>query len=368
MGTIIMMSNSKGIVSGKFLKHLASVAYNEDKIDEALSLNEQWARLEETAEAYYELSLFCRSCGDSPRALKALNNALRIEGDNPEFLNDKVIILYDMAEYREALETARILAAHNNAHAPWNLIAMLYCEMGESQTGLFYAAKAISITNSSWDYEARAICHNSLGNKEQALQDYLYAISLEGDSPELWNNLALFYEEDYQFDEALNAYTKAASFEYAGSFVYFNKAKLEYNLGHRKAALNDCLHALSAAPRDAEIWNLYGNILAADNSHGEALNAYAKALSLNKDSIHIKVNHAFALEETGNYSGALKAYKEIIKDTRNEKEVHLSMILLLLKLNHQSEAKKQAEAMLALYPNDEQLFTVLDTINMIGTE
>ncbi|MCL2520604.1 MAG: hypothetical protein FWE37_06350 [Spirochaetaceae bacterium] len=340
------MAKANNYLSTAFLKHLTFKAYDEESIDEAIALNEKLAYLEDDAETYFDFALTCRDYGDIKRAKEALEAALKLDNDNIDYLQEYALALYDAAAYHEALAVLNRLVKVSNL-APWWLISMLYSELNQYDTALFYASKAVTEQGAAHDYEARAIAYGHLKQTEKALADFFTAINLTDENSELWNNLALFYEEQHLFNEALHAYTRAVTLPYASNFAYFNKAKLELSLGMVNEALYDINEAIKIAPYDAESYNLKGGILSVKEDYAEALKACETAIALN-DSIHLQINYAFTLEEAGLTKQAFAKCHELCQRTTREDELQL-IIVLLIRLSHYKEAKKQAEKLLEKY-------------------
>jgi tetratricopeptide (TPR) repeat protein len=85
------------------------------------------------------------------------------------------------------------------------------------------------------------------------------AVELRNDKASAHNNLGLSYFENEDFEEALNYFTKAISFE-QHSFHYNNRGLAYYHIGKLEEAKRDYDEAIHKNPEDPFFYFNRGNV------------------------------------------------------------------------------------------------------------
>tara|TARA_B100001996_G_scaffold370737_1_gene345344 strand:- start:426 stop:1862 length:1437 start_codon:yes stop_codon:yes gene_type:complete len=111
----------------------------------------------------------------------------------------------------------------------------------------------------------------------------------------------------------------------------------------------------------AEFNYILGNILKVQNKNNEAIIAYKKSISLNKDFSEAYNNLANVQKKIECFEDALVNYKNAIRTNKNNLEAYYNLANLLKSLKNYEEAKNNYKKVIKLNPN----FT--DAYNNIGT-
>jgi tetratricopeptide (TPR) repeat protein len=107
------------------------------------------------------------------------------------------------------------------------------------------------------------------------------------------------FRKDQQYEEALDAYNEALSFDPGYVEAWNNKGTVFWHLGRYDEALDAINQSLSFNPDYANAWDSKGLILQSLGRYQEALDAYDKALSINPDFTMAQSNREKLLKSNG---------------------------------------------------------------------
>ncbi len=134
------------------------------------------------------------------------------------------------------------------------------------------AQKLVGMDPARWEYR-QALGDSQLkqGKYAEALQAYAAALEGAGKAkPDahtrqamstMFNNQGAAYIKLKRNDEAVQAFTQAATLSDQPATAWFNVCATEYNLGAVDPALAACEKAIAADPRKADAWFIKGSLL-----------------------------------------------------------------------------------------------------------
>ena len=188
-----------------------------------------------------------------------------------------------------------------------------------------------------------ATAYHDLGEFEQAISEYRKAISLNPNSPIIYNRLGVAYSELKQYDAALDAYQRALALSPM-------TAELHYNVGLVHLKQGDLLRALEAFKRaialDAEWEDPYtglGEVYLKQGDLGQAAHAYKQATRLNPNgnpSAILGLGKTYVKQ--GRLDAAITAVEKAIEIQVDNTEAHYQLAQIYIK---RGEKKKAASAM-----------------------
>jgi tetratricopeptide (TPR) repeat protein len=325
-------------VSSSFLQHLAHQAYAEGNLKLAFKHTQAQAELDQSYETYLDLGLLAKEISHTHAAIRAFNQAIKINPLGVEAYIEKCLIYYETDRITAALKVALLLKNLLPQHTPWALLAVLYAENNQDTLALFYAEKALQETADATSYHARALIHQQAKRFPQAERDYRVALLLNDENPDLWLNFALLYEEQELFEEALTIYTTAMEQGFVGVQLFLSRAKVHQLLGYQTAALRDCAQALSLDPHDSSVWHLYAYIMQEGGAFDAALHSYNLALKYEPDDSSIHMGKGSCLELMGQTSQAFVSFDHALQLNPLDVEIRLSIATFLKNHDRLSEA------------------------------
>ncbi|MDU4962161.1 MAG: tetratricopeptide repeat protein [Sporomusaceae bacterium] len=128
-----------------------------------------------------------------------------------------------------------------------------------------------------------------------------------------WFEQGLAYHEQYLYDKAIHAYTKAAELDSTVAAVYINRGHAYAESGRYDAALADFSKAVELEPQDAETYYNRGVVYDAKEDYAQSLTNYTKAIELNPQYSDAHYNKAIALENLGRSQEAKASYAAFIQ-------------------------------------------------------
>ncbi len=171
--------------------------------------------------------------------------------------------------------------------------------LGNFQKAIQSYNKALALKpNVPLAIEKRAYCYSELAQYDKAIADYTKAIALNAKAMN-YHRRALLFERKGARQQALDDYSTALSLDPNLSDAYFNRALIYENLGQPEKAIADFGKVISVHPEDSDAFVNRANNLAYLGQNQEAINDYNKAIILKPDLAIAYVNRATLYEALG---------------------------------------------------------------------
>jgi tetratricopeptide (TPR) repeat protein len=232
-------------------------------------------------------------------------------------------------------------------------------------------------------FQERGHCHVAMRSPEPAIQAFLRAVTLNPSLPASWNSLQVLFRMTGRRPDAENAAGQAAKLatlppEILTAFALFADGEIqaaehivrEYLLTHgnhvegmrllaqigMKLDIVDDAELLLenvlvlAPDYDAARYE-YAVALLARHKHVRAREEMEKLLKTDPNNRVYQTMHATVCTGFGDYSQALPLYREILAETPNEPELHLSLAYALKTLARTQEAIESYRAAAAVRPH-----------------
>ncbi|HYX53930.1 MAG TPA: tetratricopeptide repeat protein [Candidatus Limnocylindrales bacterium] len=154
--------------------------------------------------------------------------------------------------------------------------------------------------------------YNMMGDSEAALRHYDYAIQMDPNYSEYYNEVGNIYQRLGQFDQALRFYDDAIRLSAPYPEVYFNRAICLARSNDWQNALENCTYSLELKPDQPDAHLLRAEILEQLGDFGEAFISYDDAIALDGNLVAARVNKAVLLFTQGNFKQALTEMNAVI--------------------------------------------------------
>lgn len=204
--------------------------------------------------------------------------------------------------------------------------------------------------------------HFNMGNKylnerklELAIAEYLKAIELAPNNPDVYNFLGLAYLFNGQYQEAIASLEKVLQLDPTYSDAHNNLGMVYNEIGNHGKAIEEFRLALqnpNYLNRERAYYNL-GNIALAQKNYDEAIFCFSKAVEANPEMADAYYRLGVAFEEIGRVDQAMENYQHAIKLQPINLEANYSIALLYFKLNNDEKAKDYFYQVVTLAPNTE---------------
>ena len=115
------------------------------------------------------------------------------------------------------------------------------------------------------------------------------------------------------YHEALDEYEAAVASDPYNSIAWNKLGVAHMRTGRYEDAVKAFEHAIAIDPYYSESWTNLGDSLAILGNHREAIRAYDRALGINQRDIYALLRKGMSLQETGDSTGAMDIYEEVIR-------------------------------------------------------
>ena len=236
-------------------------------------------------DALHLLGVIASQTKNPQKAVKLMDQAIKIDPDIAEIYSNRGIALHDLKQFDAAI------ASYDKAIA----LRPDYTEAYNNRGNVFQALKQFDAAIASYDKAIAlrpnyAEAYNNRGNVFQALKQFDAAIASYDKAIALRPNYAEAYfdrghalQEIKQFDAAITSYDKAIALRPDYAEAYDSRGNTFKDLKKYDAALTSCDKAISRNPNYAEAYVTRGNVLQEIKQFDIALENYDKAISLKSD-------------------------------------------------------------------------------------
>jgi len=360
---------------------------DQQNIQAAISLH-QAGQLDQAAELYRQiisrdaknfhalhyLGMIESSLGNYERAKALLHRSLAIEPPSIQFVENYATILFQMGDYKSALESAKrglnltqsnagllyvaalslfklkrleesiiqfdkLLAIAPNHVAAINERGAVFAEMKHYDAALDSVKRALTI-------EPRyAEAHLNAGNIFGALERYDAALvafdkalALKAELADAWLGRGNVLVEFEQYESAIAAYDRALSTNPGLVAAWVARGSLFLRIKQHDKALAAYDRALALNPTSAEAWLGRGNVACALKRYDDALMAYDRALALKPDLAEVWLGRGGVCTGLVQYDNALAAYDNALALNTDLAEAWLGRGVALAALSRHDEA------------------------------
>lgn len=185
----------------------------------------------------------------------------------------------------------------------------------------------------------------------KALDEYIAAQQFNADRPESLSNLGSMYAERGDAAQAEAYFRRAIALDPFPPAVV-NLASLYQRQGQEAQVEKTLRAGLVRAPEDASLHHVLGLALARQQRLADALVELDKAQQLAPNHLRYRYVYAVALNSSGQAAAAIKLLEAAHKDFPQDQDVLVGLVTFNRDLGQMSAAKRWADALLALQPND----------------
>lgn len=323
---------------------------------------------------------------DQKGAIRAFNQAIKLNPNHPESYQKRGNAYYDLNEYDQALadytKAIELNPNYTNAYfnrgltrydlkdlsgalADFNQVIKLQPQDGDAfyKRGLVYYDledydKAIQDYNTvlrlqpgqSKAYRARGTARVKSGDLQGGMADYTEAILLEPKNPIGYydRGRARFHLGDYQ--GALADYNIVLELDPNNSDAYANRCSIHINLWDYNQAITDCTEAINRTPNEVAYNNrciAYLNL----KDYQKAIQDCSKAIEIKRDDYKAYSNRGLARFGAQDYEGSIADYTSGININPNDAEAYGNRAQVYVKLKNYDQAIADYAQAIRLKPN-----------------
>ncbi|MDE3065912.1 MAG: tetratricopeptide repeat protein [Verrucomicrobiota bacterium] len=290
--------------------------------------------------------------GKPEAALAEFNEALRINTNYPQALNDKGALLQQLGRVDEAIEQFKLLL---RSQPHWYLaqrnFGLALFEQGKIDEAIVHFRAALR-SNPADDRSLAnlGIALARQGKLDEAMVQYRAALQI---APNAYaeNALGSALEAQGKLDEAVRHYRAAVKIKPNFAEARNNLGAVLNAQGQFAEAQKQFVAALAVKPDFAEAHCNLGNALLSEGKVNEAAAQYAKTLRLQSNSFSAHYNLANILFEQKQWGPALSHYQRALRLNPAFADVHVRLGMVLSQQGDDSGAIVQYRAALRLNPH-----------------
>lgn len=206
----------------------------------------------------------------------------------------------------------------------------------------------------------------STGYFEDAITEYKMAIWLDSFNIAAYRHLCRAYEEQGDYNQAIDVYTKLISMAPTIPDLYSNLANIYYIKGEFDLAISNYQTAITLNPNrswTSVIAQTMGFVYQENKSDPDAaISAYQTAYVLTPEDIDIYVNLGSAFYDKEDYANALAVYRQALELQPHNPKIHCNLGFLYWGKADTEEAIKSYEMAIKYNPNYDIAYNNLGVI------
>ena len=271
------------------------------------------------AEAHNLMGAILNAQGESAAAVKALQRAIHLNGNNAQFYSNLGEIERRRGKLPEALVALRRATSLDPESAQaWNNLGILRYDRREFDEAVKCYTRAISLNDSYPEaHNNLANALRALGKNDEAVEHYQRALLIRENYPEAYNNMAAILRARDEVVEAEHAYRRA----------------------------------ISLKPHYIEAYGNLASLLAQCNRDDEALRVLGQAIEINPKHVPTLLQIARHQLKSANYTQAEQACRLALQEDLNSANAHALLGEVLHETDRFAEALESFETAVTLRPD-----------------
>jgi len=251
--------------------------------------------------------------GEYEKALKACDDALRSDPENPVTWSNKAAVLEGLGEAEQALQSYdKSIELDSKLPITWNNRAKLLYKLGRYDAALESLDKAIELNRSDgYFWYGRGLILIELHRYEEAVDAFDIASSIYPNDQDIWFYKAYALGELGRYSESLTAYDTALELDPLFATGWNNKCFTLNKLGRYMEAMQACNKSLELEPNSPYTWGHMGAAFQNLTMYEEALTAFNKATELNSNLTEVWYQKGILLKRLGREEEAQAAFKRV---------------------------------------------------------
>lgn len=274
---------------------------------------------------------------------------------------------YRLKNYQQALtyyQKALDIRKGNYPEVAIN-IGLIYSAKNEYKKAITIYTEALKKeTNSAKLHYNLGLAYIKSGQEKNAMNSYLLAIKYKPDYAQAWYNIAKIYSRNEKFKDAEAAYKKALAIKPGYRSAQLNLAVALTKLGKSAQAEIIYRQVLSVSPRYFLAWMNLGLVLLDQHRDNEAESVFYQASQLDSENHETISLLAKAQNNQGKMGESEKHYRIALDMKPDDQLYRLEYIRTLIQQEKYKKAKAETEKGIKLFPDNEQMHTQLNKINL----
>ncbi|MBD2337488.1 tetratricopeptide repeat protein [Calothrix sp. FACHB-156] len=276
------------------------------------------------AAGWQQISKSYQNLNEYQKALDSIDEAIKLQENNPNLHNARAFILNDLKRINES-EVAMKRATELSHLAKFRYyLGNIYGMQKKWDDALIQFTEVITINPKDMNaFRLRGLVYKNKGEWQKALEDYNTVIKNKPEDVDVYIYLGNWYSDsknkDKNPDSALENYNKAIEIDENNAQAYRSRGVYYENAKQLDKALEDYKKAIELEPDNAYAYIYLGNIYANSspkNTHKndtKALENYNKAIEIDENNAQAYRSRGVYYENAKQLDKALEDYKKAIE-------------------------------------------------------
>ena len=200
-------------------------------------------------------------------------------------------------------------------------------------------------------YNISGVCNKSIGQFDQAINEFKKALTIKPDYSEVNYNLGLTFQELCQLNAAIECYEKATTLKPDYAEAHNNLGVILKELGQVDASVESYEKALAINPNYIEAYNNLGNALKDLGQWEDALKSYKKVLNFQPENAEAHNNFGIILMELGQFEDSVKSYEKALSLMPDNADTYNNLGIVYFQLDQLQIAIKCYKKAISLTPD-----------------
>lgn len=176
------------------------------------------------------------------------------------------------------------------------------------------------------------------GNNEMALTSFNQVVQKQPKSPVVYNNRAMFYQQQGKLQEAINDFSRAIQIDPRYHHAITNRGFAYLEGGNPKTAESDLTQSLSIVPKQPFVLGMRGEARLLQGKIAEAIEDQKQAVQLDPQNAALHSDLGFSYFFNQNYPAAVSEFNQAVQLTPEQMKVLNPWIYLAMVRSNQKQA------------------------------
>jgi tetratricopeptide (TPR) repeat protein len=206
------------------------------------------------------------------------------------------------------------------------------------------------------------LIQKKLGNYKAAIEKF-NLILMQGDSPEIYENIGLCLLQLGEFEKAENYFNKAVLLDQDYVNAYANLASVLQMQGKYEKAILNYRKYLSLIPDNPDIYNNIGLAFEAEGKYQEAENSFRQAIMLDQTKAVFFNNLASVLQNQYKYEESISCFNKAISLDQSDPDFFNNLAFSYQSLEQYDKAVENYLKAISIFPSNPDFFSNLGSVS-----
>jgi len=197
---------------------------------------------------------------------------------------------------------------------------LTWVQVGYWHDSITLTGHAVEVTvDNHHMYKLRALANNSLGNHEQAIEDYGKAVEINPNDADVFNDRGFTYNSIGKYTLAVEDFNRAIEMNPRFANAYNNRGTAYSAIGNYARAVEDFSRAIEIEPRHSLAYLNRALAYTVLNRRAQALADLDRAIETNSHYSEAYYRRGVAYQSQGNYKQAIDDFNKAIENNYFDK-------------------------------------------------